>query len=122
MHVFSFMGIFCAIHISLYLFYKLRFVSLPFQIFVSLVCAILLDAAIMLPWEIYTFPLSKFWGIFFRSLFYKSSLATRHFLKANILSVFQKSEKGIDGIRDRVGNQKLKGDKALFKDRIEGTA
>lgn len=75
-HVFSFMGILGAVYASLTLFQSLRSVSLPLRIFVSVLCAILVDAAIMLPWEIYTFSISKFWSVFFRGLTYKASYAS----------------------------------------------
>jgi hypothetical protein len=88
-HVFSFMGIFCAVYVCLSLFYRLHFVSLPTRIFMSLLCAILVDAAIMLPWEIYTLPISKFWPVFFRSLVYKASYASLAALSCWVFSLFK---------------------------------
>jgi len=74
-HVFSFMGIFCAVHIGLHFFERLSSLSLPVRLFISLGCAVLMDAVIMLPWEVYTFPMAKVWSVCFRSLLYKISYA-----------------------------------------------
>jgi|GEM_PF-5285649 hypothetical protein len=73
-HIFSFIGILGAVHVSTRLFSILRpLTSLPMRVFASLSCGVIIDAVAMLPWEIYTFTSPRLWDVISRSVFYKFS-------------------------------------------------
>jgi hypothetical protein len=73
-HIFSFIGILGAVHVSIRLFSLLRpLTSFPIRVFASLSCGVIIDAIAMLPWEIYMFTSPRLWDVISRSVFYKFS-------------------------------------------------